>query len=560
MQPLAPTAPPPPVAIPGPAPAAPTTKDAPAPATTPPNVPPAATVTPEPSPASPPAPALAAPPAGPALAPPALPGKAPPPTQPAAAPVAVQGAGKPLPPPSTEPMSDLDGDLDVGELAALDGYQAHEVSRTDDSLSSDTDSYGIIACSEPPRDRRRPGLRAARARPPPPPFPGMVRGGPRRRAASKPPATSAVTQAAARKRSATSKRRPPTYAKSSGTNGAIAIIGAKRMRVIVRDGNGVPIEPPTSTGGRGLDDSSSCASVDERCLDGLLPHGGGARVDPYRARDALRRRGGCGVQALPECAEYRCAACGDEYRKRCGLNPWWALVQHECPRCGRVQFPSINIAAAANAITYLAADDDAADHRAARAAADALALQDAHDDAALLPDLGLDPREATPPLNDDEKPVMVMAGGGNSPQGVATPPPSLATSVVSPPASGAKDAANAAANAALAALGVASVSPEGANGHFPQPKPQAAPQKPVQPCLPDADAKRLFALFDHARYCPGCHKSKKHDDVCTAAKFVMLHVRDCAGHLPDGRPCPFGWCSAARLAIRKHPLPPILDK
>ena len=88
-------------------------------------------------------------------------------------------------------MSDLDGDLDVGELAALDGYQAHEVSRTDDSLSSDTDSYGIIACSEPPRDRRRPGLRAARARPPPPPFPGMVRGGPRRRAASKPPATSA---------------------------------------------------------------------------------------------------------------------------------------------------------------------------------------------------------------------------------------------------------------------------------------------------------------------------------------------------------------------------------
>ena len=70
------------------------------------------------------------------------------------------------------------------------------------------------------------------------------------------------------------------------------------MRVIVRDGNGVPIEPPTSTGGRGLDDSSSCASVDERCLDGLLPHGGGARVDPYRARDALRRRGGCGVQAL----------------------------------------------------------------------------------------------------------------------------------------------------------------------------------------------------------------------------------------------------------------------
>lgn len=287
-------------------------------------------------------------------------------------------------------------------------------------------------------------------------------------------------------------------------------------------------------------------------MDTLLPHGGGARVDPYRARDALRRRGGCGVQALPECAEYRCAACGDEYRKRCGLNPWWALVQHECPRCGRVQFPSINIAAAANAITYLAADTDDHDARVARAAADALAFaHDARDDAALLPDLGMNLNEA--PLVDGEKPR------------VTTPPPGVTQGVVSPPSSDAAGAQSAAL-AALAALGAPAVSPE---GPFPQPKKVAfadeaaalaAAKEPVAPCIPDADARRLFALFEHARYCPGHHKCRKHDDVCTAAKFVMLHVRDCAGHLPDGRPCPFTWCAAARGAIRKHHLPPVLDK
>ena len=352
-------------------------------------------------------------------------------------------------------------------------------------------------------------------------------------------------------------RRPPTYAKSSGTNGAIAIIGAKRMRVIVRDGNGVPIEPPTSTGGEASDDFF-CASVDESCLDGLLPHGGGARVDPYRARDALRRRGGCGGK-LSECAEYRCAACGDEYRKRCGLNPWWALVQHECPRCGRVQFPSINIAAAANAITYLAADDDAADHRAARAAADALALQDAHDDAALLPDLGLDPREGAPPLNDDEKPSwswLVVATRRNASRRRR---PRLATSVVSPPATvkgrgvGRGERGFSCVRRRLRLAG---------GRERPLPAAEAASRAAEAGATVPAGRgrQRLFALFDHARYCPGCHKSKKHDDVCAAAKFVMLHVRDCAGHLPDGRPCPFGWCSAARLAIRKHHLPPILDK
>ena len=275
MQPLAPTAPPPPVAIPGPGgsnkgrPARrrrrPTSRPRP--------------VTPEPSPASPPAPAP----------------RRRPRARRRAARAARQGAayntagrrarrctrrGQAPAAASNRTHERPRRRFGCRRARGLDGYQAHEVSRTDDSLSSDTTPYGIIACSEPPRDRRRPGLgrrRAAAAAA----LPGMVRGGPRRRAASsrrrpprsrKPPQRGHV------------QRRPSHLRQSSGTNGAIAIIGAKRMRVIVRDGNGVPIEPP-ATGGRGLDDSP-LRLVDERCLDGLLPHGGGARVDPYRARDA----------------------------------------------------------------------------------------------------------------------------------------------------------------------------------------------------------------------------------------------------------------------------------
>ena len=82
----------------------------------------------------------------------------------------------------------------------------------------------------------------------------------------------------------------------------------------------------------------------------------------------------------------------------------------------------------------------------------------------------------------------------------------------------------------------------------------------VADALADADARKLFALFDHARCCPGHHKCSKHAEVCTAAKFVMLHCRDCAGTLPSGEPCPFGWCGPVRAAIAKHHLPPPLTK
>ena len=79
----------------------------------------------------------------------------------------------------------------------------------------------------------------------------------------------------------------------------------------------------------------------------------------------------------------------------------------------------------------------------------------------------------------------------------------------------------------------------------------------VREALPEAASSQLFALFEHARYCPGEHASKKHREICTAAKFVMLHVRDCAGKLPNGADCPFSWCGPCRASVAKHHLPPV---
>lgn len=36
----------------------------------------------------------------------------------------------------------------------------------------------------------------------------------------------------------------------------------------------------------------------------------------------------------------------------CDFNPWWSLSSHECPKCGKVQIPKLDITAPANDIDY----------------------------------------------------------------------------------------------------------------------------------------------------------------------------------------------------------------
>ena len=42
----------------------------------------------------------------------------------------------------------------------------------------------------------------------------------------------------------------------------------------------------------------------------------------------------------PRQVEYMCALCNESYNGTCEFNPWWALTQHECPKCRKTQVRS----------------------------------------------------------------------------------------------------------------------------------------------------------------------------------------------------------------------------
>ena len=37
--------------------------------------------------------------------------------------------------------------------------------------------------------------------------------------------------------------------------------------------------------------------------------------------------------------------------------------------------------------------------------------------------------------------------------------------------------------------------------------------------------------------------------MCKSVKYLMLHIRDCPGRLPDGSPCPFPWCRPCKQLL-----------
>jgi hypothetical protein len=46
---------------------------------------------------------------------------------------------------------------------------------------------------------------------------------------------------------------------------------------------------------------------------------------------------GQGKKKGPRSVEYICALCSEAYSSTCEYNPWWALAQHECPKCRKSQ-------------------------------------------------------------------------------------------------------------------------------------------------------------------------------------------------------------------------------
>lgn len=222
-----------------------------------------------------------------------------------------------------------------------------------------------------------------------------------------------------------------------------------------------------------------------------------------------------GKKRGPRSVEYICSLCSEAYSSVCEFNPWWALAQHECPKCRKPQIPRVDISSPANAIEYhpalLAHADDNGASAAAAAAAVAAAEQAAP---AQMPS----PKY---PLSS----LHAMSGGSDSEFGSDL---SDITDGNLSDISLDSDDSDADVLASLTPAEKAEYERFGAEYKGPK--------------LADSEASRLLILMLHANGCPCRHKNRKQRDVCRSTKFMMLHVRDCHGTTSNFDVCPFPWC------------------
>jgi len=54
----------------------------------------------------------------------------------------------------------------------------------------------------------------------------------------------------------------------------------------------------------------------------------------------------------PKSVEYQCSLCAETYTSTSTFNSWWALTRENCPKCGKLQIPRIDIAEPANQPEY----------------------------------------------------------------------------------------------------------------------------------------------------------------------------------------------------------------
>ena len=75
----------------------------------------------------------------------------------------------------------------------------------------------------------------------------------------------------------------------------------------------------------------------ERQRQAALQHS--AQVAPKAGVGRKKSMGGKvnGKKRGPRTVEYICALCSEAYSSVCDYNPWWALAQHECPKCRKNQ-------------------------------------------------------------------------------------------------------------------------------------------------------------------------------------------------------------------------------
>lgn len=71
----------------------------------------------------------------------------------------------------------------------------------------------------------------------------------------------------------------------------------------------------------------------KRSLDPEKSQSAGHQTDGFGNRRSKKTQ----TQRGPRNVEYMCALCNEMYNSTCEFNPWWALTQHDCPKCQKLQ-------------------------------------------------------------------------------------------------------------------------------------------------------------------------------------------------------------------------------
>ncbi|VEU40384.1 unnamed protein product [Pseudo-nitzschia multistriata] len=225
------------------------------------------------------------------------------------------------------------------------------------------------------------------------------------------------------------------------------------------------------------------------------------RKKPGHCKPGQKKKG-------PRVVEYLCSQCSEAYSSTCEFNPWWALAQHKCPKCGKTQIPRIDISSPANTIEY---------HPALLSH-----LEDGgRGNAGSIPSNGV--RAVVPAM-----PIVSQIPDG-------------ASDVNSESDSDLSELSD--DNISIGSLKAAelesdlrSMTPAERAEH------ETFGSEYKGPVLSDEHASKLLILMGHAATCPCQHKLEKHRDVCRSVKYMMLHVRDCPGTTSTFDVCPFPWC------------------
>ncbi|KAL3822038.1 hypothetical protein ACHAXA_007831, partial [Cyclostephanos tholiformis] len=310
---------------------------------------------------------------------------------------------------------------------------------------------------------------------------------------------------------------------------------------------------------------------------------------------------GCGVGAAEaynppapprrQAIEYVCAICNEVYPSTCELNPWWALTNHECPKCGKMQIPRLDITAAVNALEYHPAlvanmEDNGGVSNNAKLVDDAMfsqsssvaessyhqpggvgsAAQTTTATATTMDYHHVMHHETTTPIVRDG--VTYITRG---PTNAAAAAAAAAAAGMAREASSFSDCSDVSHTDESDGVGG---SGGGANGgyNYDESSDDDDDEIPLAggggsddeevdstimeelvereefgyeykgETLSEDQARRLLVLIEHASTCPGRHLSAEHRNVCHSTKYLMLHVRDCSGLLSNGDICPFPWC------------------